>query len=292
MRANRSLIWFGLGDLREFEYAYRMPELPEVECVRQGILAEFLGQKIVQVWSRDTGNLLDQKSLSLQKMKSAVLHSVERRGKYLRWITSDFQLIAHLGMTGVWSANAERQKHTRVEFRFENGTWLSYTDPRQFGYLCVIPSSESHARWMALGPDAIGTEWSGVHLWKETRSSRVEIKVFLMDQNHVAGIGNIYASEALFAARVHPQRCAQSLTRAECNSIVRHTKKIMMLSIHNRGTTFSDYRLTNGKGGAFQGFLKVFQKPGKPCPRCRNPISQIVQGGRSTFFCEECQGGK
>ena len=265
-----------------------MPELPEVECVRQGILAECLGHTISKVWSRDTGLLLDADSLPLRQLKGERLDAVERRGKYLRWLTPKFQLLTHLGMTGVWSSHGARAKHTRVELSFVSKT-LRYTDPRQFGYLCLRPRAEALPRWEQLGPDALSRQFTAQGLFHTTRDSAVEVKVWLMEQKHVAGIGNIYASEALFRAHVHPQRKVKTLSLQECQHIVQHAKAVMRLSLKHRGTTFSDYRLTNGKGGEFQGFLKVFQKTGEPCPTCAQPIQQITQGGRSTFFCAHCQ---
>jgi len=266
-----------------------MPELPEVECVRQGILEEFLGNTITKVWSRDTSNLLDKDSFPLRHLARERIEAVERRGKYLRWLTPKYQLLAHLGMTGVWSIDTIPAKHTRIKFTFENKKELLYTDPRQFGYLCLRPRNEELARWNNLGPDALSREFDAKTVFAATRSSQVDVKVWLMDQSRVAGIGNIYASEALFRALVHPQRPVKTLSPIDCKNIVREAKLVMRLSLKQRGTTFSDYRLTNGKGGNFQSFLKVFQKTGEPCPICHKPILQIVQGGRSTFYCGQCQ---
>jgi len=148
---------------------------------------------------------------------------------------------------------------------------------------------ESLPRWEALGPDAISNFWTPKHLYTSTRKIHTAIKIFLMNQSRVAGIGNIYASEALFLSGIHPERASESLLQTECAVLVRETRKLLKRSIRNKGTTFSDYRLTNGKVGAFQGFLKVFQKTGQPCPTCGKPILQKTLGGRSTFYCEHCQ---
>ena len=257
--------------------------------MRQGILEGFLGDQIHSVWSHGTGHLLDPASLALKGLAGETLLAVERRGKYLRWVTLRFQFLVHLGMTGVWSANVPRSTHTHLEITFANGHTLTYTDPRQFGYLCLAPVSEILERWEALGPDAISAEFCAKSMCARACKSQVAIKIWIMDQHHVAGIGNIYASEALFRAHIHPARAACSLDLADWTRLVRESKAVLRLSIRKRGTTFSDYRLTNGRGGAFQGFLKVFQKPGEPCPDCAAPIQQITQGGRSTFFCAHCQ---
>jgi formamidopyrimidine-DNA glycosylase len=266
-----------------------MPELPEVECVRQGILECAVGLSISEIWSRNLSHLLDPKSLPLRQLKGQTILSVERKGKYLRWILDNYHLYAHLGMSGVWSYQAKREKHTHLEIMLSNGNNLIYTDPRQFGYLCLQSTTQSSSRWDSLGPDAIGPEFSGSYLFAKSRSSKIPVKVWIMDQNKVAGVGNIYASESLFLASIHPTRPASSLTRTQCDNLATSIKKILRASIRNRGTTFSDYRLTNGRGGSFQDFLKVFQKKGKPCPRCGQGIQQITQGGRSSFFCPGCQ---
>lgn len=282
-----------------------MPELPEVDCVKQGIIESFCDEKsspIKSIWTSDSKNLqvlLDPQSLDLKKLVNYSIKEVERKGKYLRIHFSkqgvvQYHLIAHLGMSGVWQASdsqsiAFRQKHTHLELHFSNGTCLRYTDPRKFGYLCLQNIHDPSLRWENLGPDAISAQWTSTALFNSSRNSKIAIKVFLMDQSKVAGIGNIYASEALFASHVHPERPANSISLDECKGIVESTKRIMRASIRNKGTTFSDYRLTNGKGGAFQDFLKVFQKPNQPCPTCHKPIQQITQGGRSTFFCGFCQ---
>lgn len=266
-----------------------MPELPEVECVRKGILETSLGHSITKVWSQGLQHLLDPQSLPLTKLKGQHIRSIERRGKYLRWILPDFQLFAHLGMSGVWSHNGARQKHTHLELTLSDGAVLRYTDPRQFGYLCLLPIASSSSRWDSLGPDGISKSFTADYLWQATRNSKAPIKVWIMDQHKIAGVGNIYASEALFRACISPTRPASTLCQLDCRNLRSSIKSILKLSIKNRGTTFSDYRLTNGRGGEFQSFLQVFQKTGKPCPHCRQGILQITQTGRSTFYCANCQ---
>lgn len=266
-----------------------MPELPEVECVRKGILETSLSQRISKVWFHGLTHLLDPASLPLSKLKGQTIHAIERRGKYLRWILDDYQFIAHLGMSGVWNCNGKRQKHTHLELSLSNRNKLLYVDPRQFGYLCLLRIADSSSRWESLGPDAISNRFTGKYLENAIHASKSPIKVWIMNQTKVAGVGNIYASEALYRARISPLRLAGSLTSKECSELVKAIRAILNLSIANRGTTFSDYRLTNGRGGEFQSFLKVFQKVGKPCPRCGKDIQQIIQMGRSTFYCTNCQ---
>ena len=266
-----------------------MPELPEVESVRRGIVQGFLGKRIEKVWTRGLVHLLDPLSLPLRRLEGETMVTLERRGKYLLCRTTTLQLFAHLGMSGVWQESAARQTHTHVELHFEDGSWLSYVDPRQFGYLCLLQQTACNPRWDLLGPDALGKDFDAQGLHASTRKSRVSVKVWLMDQHKVAGIGNIYASEVLFAAGIHPERPVSALSLEDCANIVRECKRIMRLAVRKKGTTFSDYRLTNGRGGGFQAFLKVFQKPGEPCPACGSDIRQLTQAGRSTFYCPACQ---
>lgn len=285
----RNICRYPIVQMYQSMYFRSMPELPEVECVRKGILEACLGHSIQKVWSRDLAHLLDTQSLPLKRMEGQHIHALERKGKYLRWILDDYHFFAHLGMSGVWGYNSARSKHTHLEIRLAQGDLLSYTDPRQFGYLCLQPLRQNSKRWDSLGPDAVSSACSATHLYQASRNCSIAIKVWLMDQTKIAGIGNIYASEALFRAHINPIRSAKSLSSAECRVLVQEIRRVLRASIRNRGTTFSDYRLTNGHGGDFQTFLQVFQKTGKPCPQCGQGILQVTQAGRSTFYCGHCQ---
>lgn len=265
-----------------------MPELPEVECVRQGIWAACAQKTVRRVWHDGMPNLLDAQSLPLKNLVGESLLALERRGKYLRWLTEKYQLLAHLGMSGVFAVNGNRTAHTHLELGFDNGT-LCYTDPRRFGYFCLLPRGGESKRWSALGPDALDRACTGTRMAQTAAGSVVAIKNWILDQHHLAGVGNIYACEGLFRAGIHPERGAASLSGEEWRRLVAELKAVMRASIRNRGTTFSDYRLTNGRGGAFQTFLQVFQKEGTACSLCGNVIQRLVQTGRSTFYCPHCQ---
>lgn len=265
-----------------------MPELPEVQCVREGIWNAFGGRQVEDVWHDSLDNLIDPHSLPLRKIRGQTLSALERRGKYMLWHLGKFRLLAHLGMSGVFQVDGAPGKHTHLQLRFDNGT-LCYTDPRRFGHFDLQESGTPLQRWDALGPDALSAECSGPAMEQRAMGSRVDIKNWILDQNHLAGVGNIYACEGLFAAGIAPCRAAGTLDKKEWQQLVAALKKIMKAAIRNRGTTFSDYRLTNGKGGAFQSFLQVFQKENLPCPRCGEVIRRQVQNGRSTFWCAVCQ---
>ena len=264
-----------------------MPELPEVECVRQG-LDLLIGLKIKAI---DTSpySMLDPNSLSLDCLKKQTLLTTERQGKYLLLSFEKHHVLMHLGMSGVLLANKKQRPHTHIHFVFSNQNTLSYSDPRRFGYWNIQTKDFAFSRWNALGPDSISQKFNAKYLHQRINSSSREIKVLLLDQKITAGIGNIYASEILWAAKISPFRIGSSLSLEDLKMICKHTKKILKKSISNRGTTFSDYRLTNGKGGAFQSFLKVFQKEGAECPKCKAPIIKKTQAQRSTFYCSQCQ---
>lgn len=266
-----------------------MPELPEVESVAADLRSALIGRSVQKVWHASMPNLLDAESLDLHLLKGETLQDIARKGKYMRWVTERYHMLVHLGMSGVFMLNGERSLHTHLVLEWSEKQTLCYTDPRRFGYFCLLPLHVAHARWEQLGVDALARNCSAHHLQKLAQQSRVAVKIWIMDQSKLAGVGNIYACEALFRAGIAPERPAGALNSAEWQLLVREIKAVMKASLRNRGTTFSNYRLTNGKGGAFQSFLQIFQKEGQSCPRCGALIQRQVQAGRSTFWCCACQ---
>jgi formamidopyrimidine-DNA glycosylase len=267
-----------------------MPEAPEVESVRLGLLTlvgqEFTHYELIQnsMWEKDS---LDPEVLIGQKIESIVRH-----GKYLQLKTQHYLWFFHLGMSGVLILKEDSEEwraHTHFCFTLGHQFVLAYSDPRRFGFHCIYKIDESVKRINILGYDALDKNWTTQDLFSKISKSSRAIKILLLDQSIVAGIGNIYDSEILFACKIHPLRTGQSITLSDCENIVLHTQRILLKSIENRGTTFSDYRLTNGKGGEFQSFLQVFQKENEPCPNCAKPILKGVMGGRSHFYCGLCQ---
>jgi formamidopyrimidine-DNA glycosylase len=195
-------------------------------------------------------------------------------------------------MSGVWLLDpVETRPHTHLTIVTDLGT-LQYSDPRRFGWICLAEDREltpEPERWRRLGPDALADDWTARDFHAALLRSSRTLKELLLDQSLVAGVGNIYASEALFAALLDPRRPGTSVTAPEAALLRRETRRILRASVRHRGTTFSDYRLTNGRGGGFQSFLKVFQKEGEPCPSCGEAIAKMTQGARSTFWCPHCQ---
>tara|TARA_B110000483_G_C18191188_1_gene541022 strand:- start:736 stop:1569 length:834 start_codon:yes stop_codon:yes gene_type:complete len=276
-----------------------MPELPEVESVRLG-LEPILGAQISHVdWNYP--NLWNKESLPPELLEGQHIHLMTRKGKYLILHTEDFQLLVHLGMSGVLllqdpADEARAHTHLQIELKKSSSKQpnisqiVRYSDPRKFGHLHLAHQGESFKRWDKLGPDAISRQFTSTYYFSKTQNSIRDIKVYLLNQEVVAGVGNIYASEALYRSGIHPSRAASSLNLEEVTLLVKAIKWILKKSIQNRGTTFSDYKLTNGKDGAFQGFLKIFQKEGQTCPGCRSTtIMKMEQDKRSTFYCPTCQ---
>lgn len=264
-----------------------MPELPEVESVRLGLLS-VMGKKVKAVsWNYPA--LWDKNSLSPESFNNDILINTYRKGKYLVLKGKKYQLLIHLGMSGVLTLNGEKRPHTHLEITLDNGEQLFYSDPRKFGHLNLQHLETPLSRVEKLGPDAITEEFSSEYLAKAVKTSKTNIKSFLLNQEKVSGLGNIYVCEVLFSSNVSPARITNKVKKKECEAIVFHSKRILNASIENRGTTFSDYRLTNGKGGEFQDFLQVFQKEGKPCPVCSSTIIKITQNARSSFYCKTCQ---
>jgi formamidopyrimidine-DNA glycosylase len=270
-----------------------MPELPEVETIRKGLLRSIQGQVILDIWFSGKSALLDSKSQDLHSLQGQTIEKVLRKGKYLQFMTEEYSLLVHLGMSGVFQLEPFRGEfpvsHRHLRMHFANGTTLHYRDPRRFGYFELQKRHHTFERWQKLGPDAISKDFYAEYLLAVACKRQVSIKELLLNQAVVAGIGNIYASEILFASGVHPECRACAVHIQDCDRMVKNTKSILLQSIRSKGTTFADYRLTNGKGGAFQSFLKVFQKNGQPCEVCGSIIQKLVQNQRATFYCPKCQ---
>jgi formamidopyrimidine-DNA glycosylase len=203
-------------------------------------------------------------------------------------------LLAHLGMSGrfVLSRGGPRAPHTHAVFRLAGGGELCYVDARRFGVLAAYAARDiSHAKELAaLGPDPLDAAFTVEHLAGALAASRgIAVKSFLLDQRRVAGLGNIYASEALFHAGVSPRRRADRLGRARAEKLHQAIREVLAASVARRGTTFRDYVDADGEAGGNQHHLAVYARAGEPCRRCSAAVRQIVQNARSTFYCPRCQ---
>jgi len=277
-----------------------MPELPEVETVRRD-LEPFLRGRVVRsvAITRDRAVRRQPHADFIAALRGRRLTDVRRHGKFLIVdLDGEDALVVHLRMSGqlrVARPADELAKHTHVVVDFDNKTQLRFVDPRTFGEMFVDPLDE-HRRPNALrflGPDAVNDKLSAVafHALLLGGRTTATVKAALLDQNSLAGVGNLYADEALFAARVHPKRLAASITSAEAAAIRKELRRILAAAIKARGSSFNDggYVDAYGNPGAFAQRHKVYGRNGQACPRCGSAIEKIVVAQRGTHFCPSCQ---
>lgn len=275
-----------------------MPELPEVETVRAGLAPLITGRRVVAVEVR-TGQLRRPVPPELrQLMTGASFTGARRRGKYLLLDTDrGLTLLVHLGMTGRLLIEAPGRRadpaisarHDHIVMTLDDGNRLTYNDARRFGAVEVFRTDREHPSLAAMGPEPLGPDFDGESLTRAFAGKRSPVKTALLDQSLVAGIGNIYACEALWRARVSPLRQAQSLTGPEAERLAVEVRSVLNDAIAAGGSSLRDYRNAEGERGAFQERFAVYGREGKPCPRCREPIVRVTQAGRSTFHCASCQ---
>ena len=277
-----------------------MPELPEVEVSRQGLLPYLPGERLVKAIFR-VPKLREVILPSLaERLTGLRVEKIERRGKYLLF---DFEslhdggwLILHLGMSGSLrlvvpdSPDAPAQKHDHVDLVFAQ-TCLRFRDPRRFGVVLWHEGSavEQHPRIAVLGIEPLSSEFSGAWLYRATRGRRQPIKTWLMDSHVITGIGNIYAVESLFRARVSPVRLAGSLSQKNCQALAESIRTTLETAIAAGGSSVRDYVHSDGGAGSFQLSVQVYARQGQPCTVCGTPISLVRQAGRASFYCQRCQ---
>lgn len=276
-----------------------MPELPEVESLRRILARSAVGRTVVSARVREPRLRSVIASDLPAVIAGRTIDAIGRRAKYLMIeLSGGHLMMVHLGMSGSLThrrADFENDpfdtKHDHVEFTLDDGSRLVYNDPRRFGLmkLCAIGEIEGLAELKGIGPEPFAPEFSAAYLWKLSRGRKAAIKIFLMDQRVVAGVGNIYASEILFRARVRPARRAGRVTRAEFDRIATITAEVLREAIGSRGTTFRSYRDSQGQPGGFARKLRVYDREGQPCLECATPIRSIVIGQRSSFYCPHCQ---
>ena len=270
-----------------------MPELPEVEATRRGIEPHVLGRTVVALEVHEPRlRWLVPETLAAQLVGQRV-ERAGRRAKYLLLELTRGTLLWHLGMSGslrVLPADAPPGLHDHVDLVLDSGCLLRFNDPRRFGSLHYTTEDPSgHPLLADLGPEPFDKEFDADYLWRITRRRRVAIKVLLMNSHLVVGVGNIYANEALFRARVRPGRAASSLTRIEAQRLVRAIRAVLKVAIRAGGTTLRDYVGADGNPGYFRQKLYVYERKGKPCRVCRTALRAITQGQRSSYYCPTCQ---
>lgn len=264
-----------------------MPELPEVESVRRMLAAQIKGKRIFK-----SKILLPRilKSGSLAELHNSTILGIHRRGKYLQINTNTpLSIFFHLGMTGslLWDADSTgMDNYIRAWLELDDGRVL-FRDIRTFGKIWI--RAENDPPWSNIGYEPFDPSLTADVIILRLQKRSMNIKTVLLDQKLIAGIGNIYASEVLYDTNINPCKPAKEITEDELTRIINSIRVIFKASINSSGTTFRDFRLSNGKEGGFANFLKVYGKENDPCPKCSTNIQRIVLSQRSTFFCPICQ---
>jgi len=270
-----------------------MPELPEVETIRRELSSELVGQQIKSVQVHRPSVVHEDPVSFSHSLANRSFKQVQRKGKYLIFgFDQGPDMLAHLGMSGKFildsSDSPELQPHDRVVFTTHQGR-LVFSDSRCFGFLQRAKDMENHPRLARLGVDGLDPRLSATDLKKSWGKSSRDIKTLMLQQSPIAGIGNIYAAEILFAAKINPATPAKRLKLKDLQRLIGETHRILELALTHNGTSISDYRRVDDKTGEFQNFLQVYGKAGEPCPLCKQPIERLVQSQRSSFFCPQCQ---
>ena len=268
-----------------------MPELPEVETVRRGLLA-LVGKRILSI-ELNRPNLRFPFPEDMDSIVGRKIVDIDRRAKYLLIrLEDDLTWLTHLGMTGRFGQTLEG-KHDHVVIDFVDGTRLVYTDPRRFGIMDLIRGGSEHKLLDHLGPEPLGDTWSGSQLHGSLRGRNISIKTALLNQQIVVGIGNIYASEILFRAGISPKRLAKNISLNKADAIYNEAQNVLLTAIEAGGSTLRDgqFRQIDGTLGYFPHEFAVYDREGLKCttPGCTNQVRRIVQSGRSTFYCGVCQ---
>jgi formamidopyrimidine-DNA glycosylase len=270
-----------------------MPELPEVETTRRGIEPHAAGRRITQFALYESRLRWPIAPDLVRQVTGQHILSVGRRAKYLLLALGSGTLILHLGMSGslrVLPADTPRLKHDHFDLVLDNGVALRFNDPRRFGSLHFTSEDPlQHPLLRALAPEPFDAAFNTDYLWRITRRRKVAIKQLLMNSRLVVGVGNIYASEALFRAGVRPRRQARSLKREEITRIVRAVRSVLAMAIRVGGTTLRDYVGADGMPGYFRQKLYVYERDGQACRKCRTVVRQLTQGQRSSYYCATCQ---
>jgi formamidopyrimidine-DNA glycosylase len=270
-----------------------MPELPEVETTRRGIEPWLVGHRIENVVVRDRRLRWPVPRSLPARLRGTTVRAVGRRAKYLLIATDAGTLILHLGMSGslrVMDAASPPLAHDHVDLVLDSGRCLRFNDPRRFGCLLFTAGPpEKHPLLARLAVEPLSEDFRADDLWRSARGRRASIKAFVMDSRIVAGVGNIYASEALFRSGIRPGLAAGRVSRIRMAGLVGAIRDVLTEAIVVGGTTLRDYVDASGMPGYFGQKLFVYERAGQACRKCRTPIRQFTQGQRSTYWCPHCQ---
>lgn len=270
-----------------------MPELPEVETTRRGIAPHLIGHMVERVIVREPRLRWPVTAALVRGLTGNTIEAIERRAKYLLLKSSRGTAIVHLGMSGslrVLPGDFPPFAHDHLDLTLDDGRILRYTDPRRFGcWLWTARDPHRHPLLARLGPEPLGERFDGEYLFDKSRKRRAAVKNFIMDSRVVAGVGNIYASEALFGAGIHPLRAAGRISRRRYDALAAATRAVLARAIREGGTTLRDYTQSDGNPGYFALKLDVYERDGEPCRRCRTAIRTLVIGQRASYYCPICQ---
>jgi len=280
-----------------------MPELPEVETVCRGMDKALRGRTIAEVHTHREGLRAPFPAKLAEKLAGKQIIHCRRRAKYIvAELDNGQNLVIHLGMSGQIFLMApghiyKQRKHDHLIMKFDDGSQLAFNDARRFGIVLLLDKSEleTHPSFRDLGPEPLERSFTGKKLAQLLAGKKTDMKAALMDQRVVAGLGNIYVSEALFLAGISPKRKAGTIKGGEADALVSAVKKVLNAAIKAGGSTLKDYRQADGELGYFQHRFAVYDREGKPCPGCTcdvkktRGITRIVQGGRSSFYCPRKQ---
>ena len=269
-----------------------MPELPEVETTRRGILPRLQGRILRAVTVRNPRLRWPVPDDLAEQLAGKRLVDVRRRGKYLLFDFGDVIQLVHLGMSGSLRFVADHEPallHDHVDWRFDAGLILRLRDPRRFGAVLWTHDDARHPLLASLGPEPLTPDFDAAYLHAQCRGRSAAIKQVIMDAHTVVGVGNIYASESLFHAGIRPATAARRLSRPACARLVDAIKRVLDAAIASGGSSLRDYVQSSGELGYFQLATRVYDRAGLPCKVCGTPIRRIVQGQRASFYCPSCQ---
>jgi formamidopyrimidine-DNA glycosylase len=273
-----------------------MPELPEVEIVRKGLEQYVLGKKIKKVnvlFARIVD--LPEVALFSEKLQGERIEAIFRRGKFLIFKLSNYDLISHLRMEGKYEFHEQKEKmiakHVHVIFKFTDDTQLWYKDTRKFGRMALVKKNQAlnYKGLKKLGPEPTEGDFSFPVFWKQLAGQKKSIKPLLLEQRLVTGLGNIYADEVLWKVKIHPEQPGNTLLHKEALALRHAIIKLLVQAIEKGGTTIHSYKNVWGGVGSFQSELNVYGRAGQPCMRCETQIEKVQLAGRGTHYCPSCQ---
>ncbi len=270
-----------------------MPELPEVETTRRGLAPHCIGRRVEDVKVRQRALRWPVPQNLPGLLRGQELTALERRAKYLLFRTATGTLMVHLGMSGslrIVPSTTEPQTHDHIDIHLaDEGIALRYNDPRRFGSMHWLDQGEDHPLLSHLGPEPLSQDFDGAYLYRRSRGRKVPVKNLIMDGKVVVGVGNIYASEALFLAGIRPSRAAGRVSAARYDALAGRIKQVLTSAIAQGGTTLRDFVGGDGKPGYFAQQLRVYGRRGEPCRACSTPLKEVRLGQRSSVYCVACQ---